>query len=392
MFKIIKKDSNSRARTGILETAHGTVETSPYTIVGTNAAVRCLPAELIPATKTQLIIANTYHLWDKAEEISQAGGLSKFMNYPGVTMTDSGGFQVFSLGFSREHGIGKVVKLRSDLSPENPPSPKATEGHRNLVRVTDEGTWFKTSPESEERFLGPELSIQLQEKLGADIIMSFDECTSPLHDYAYQKAALERTHRWAKVCLETHQRPDQLLYGIIQGGEHQDLRKASARYISSLPFPGFAIGGSFSKSVGGDFNVLNWTIPYLDENRPRHFLGIGKVEDIFDGVLAGIDTFDCVIPTREARHGGVWTKAGRIDIKRGIYAGDNDPLEGGCSCPACLTTSRAGVHRLFKTKEPLAAQHTTTHNVYFFNALMADIRQAIKADRLKELRQQFRRS
>ena len=387
MFKIVKKDSNSRARTGILETAHGIVETPAYTIVGTNAAVRCLPSELLPATKTQLIIANTYHLWDKVEEISQAGGLSKFMNYPGATMTDSGGFQVFSLGFSREHGIGKVINLRSDLSP----AQTATDfSEKNLVRVTDGGTWFKTSPESEERFLGPELSIQLQEKLGADIIMAFDECTSPLHDYAYQKAALERTHRWAKICLDVHQRSDQLLYGIIQGGEHQDLREASARYISSLPFPGFAIGGSFSKSTGGDFNVLNWTIPFLDENRPRHFLGIGKVEDIFDGVLAGIDTFDCVIPTREARHGGVWTKAGRIDIKRGAYANDNDPLEIGCSCPTCPTTSRAAIHRLFKAKDPLATQHTTTHNVYFFNALMTDIRQAIKADRLKELRQQFR--
>lgn len=388
MFRIISKDSHSRARTGLLETPHGVVETPAYTIVGTHASIRHLPPELIPATKTQLIIANTYHLWGRAEEIAQTGGLAKVMNWPGPTMTDSGGFQVFSLGFSREHGIGKVIKLRSDHGRETIANGQ-NKPERNLVRITDEGAWFRESPDQPEKFLGPELSIALQEKIGADIIMSFDECTSPLHDHAYTKQALERTHRWAKVCLDSQTRSDQLLYGIVQGGEFQDLREASAKHINSLPFPGFAIGGSFSKSADGDFNVLDWTIPHLDEARPRHFLGIGKIEDLFDGVLAGIDTFDCVIPTREARHGGIWTRSGRYDIHKAIYSQSKNPLEAGCGCDACTSVDQATVHALFKAKDSMAGRYAIIHNLFFFNNLMSLIRQAINAQRLREFRKEF---
>ena len=396
MFNITGKDPNSRARTGLLETPHGTVETPAYTIVGTYASIRHLPPELIPATKTQLIIANTYHLWGRAEEIAQAGGLAKVMDWNGPTMTDSGGFQVFSLGFSREHGIGKVIRLRSDHSSETMDNNQS-KPERNLVRITDEGAWFsqpepssaKEASEGETKFLGPELSIALQEKIGADIIMSFDECTSPLHDYEYTKIALERTQRWAKVCLDSQTRSDQLLYGIVQGGEFQDLREASAKYINALPFPGFAIGGSFSKSADGDFNILNWTISHLDEARPRHFLGIGKIEDLLDGVLAGIDTFDCVIPTREARHGGIWTKRGRYDIHKAIYSQSKDPLEEDCSCDACVSIDQATVHTLFKAKDTLAGQYAIVHNIFFFNNLMAQIRQAIKEQRLRQFRNEF---
>ena len=396
MFRIINKDPHSRARTGLLETPHGVIETPAYSIVGTYASIRHLPPELIPATKTQLIIANTYHLWERAEEIAQTGGLAKVMGWPGPTMTDSGGFQVFSLGFSREHGIGKVIQLRSDHSPETIANNQ-NKPERNLVRITDEGAWFsqpepssaKEASEGETKFLGPELSIALQEKIGADIIMSFDECTSPLHDYGYTKTALERTQRWAKICLASQTRSDQLLYGIVQGGEFQDLREASAKYINSLPFPGFAIGGSFSKSADGDFNVLNWTIPHLDETRPRHFLGVGKIEDLFDGVLAGIDTFDCVIPTREARHGGIWTKHGRYDIHKAIHSQSKVPLEEGCACDACISVDRATVHALFKAKDTLAGQYAIIHNIFFFNNLMAQIRQAIKEQHLREFRNEF---
>ena len=396
MFRILNKDPNSRARTGLLETPHGVIETPAYTIVGTYASIRHLPPELIPATKTQLIIANTYHLWGRAEEIAQAGGLAKVMDWNGPTMTDSGGFQVFSLGFSREHGIGKVIRLRSDHSSETMDNNQS-KPERNLVRITDEGAWFsqpepssaKEASEGETKFLGPELSIALQEKIGADIIMSFDECTSPLHDYEYTKIALKRTHRWAKVCLDSQTRSDQLLYGIVQGGEFQDLREASAKYINALPFPGFAIGGSFSKSADGDFNILNWTISHLDEARPRHFLGIGKIEDLLDGVLAGIDTFDCVIPTREARHGGIWTKRGRYDIHKAIYSQSKDPLEEDCSCDACVSIDQATVHTLFKAKDTLAGQYAIVHNIFFFNNLMAQIRQAIKEQRLRQFRNEF---
>src|SRR3989344_1456036 len=348
MFRILNKDPNSRARTGLLETPHGVIETPAYTIVGTYASIRHLPPELIPATKTQLIIANTYHLWGRAEEIAQAGGLAKVMDWNGPTMTDSGGFQVFSLGFSREHGIGKVIRLRSDHSSETMANNQ-NKPERNLVRITDEGAWFKKTPGQPEVFLGPELSIALQEKIGADIIMSFDECTSPLHDYEYTKIALKRTHRWAKVCLDSQTRSDQLLYGIVQGGEFQDLREAS----------------------------------------PRHFLGIGKIEDLLDGVLAGIDTFDCVIPTREARHGGIWTKRGRYDIHKAIYSQSKDPLEEDCSCDACVSIDQATVHTLFKAKDTLAGQYAIVHNIFFFNNLMAQILQAIKEQRLRQFRNEF---
>src|SRR3989344_311360 len=325
-------------------------------------------------------------LWELMDRLS-VFPLKKFQKLPSVqsffgqntsTITDSGGFQVFSMGFGREHKTGKITDLyRKDLG--------APEPERNIVKISEEGAFFKPEGQ-EEQFLGPELSIKIQEKLGADLILAFDECTSPHHGHEYNKKAMDRTHRWAKVCLETQTRKDQMLYGIVQGGIFKDLREESAQFINSLPFGGIAVCGAFEKSANGSFDVLRWTIPYLDENRPRHFLGIGQMGDIFESVELGIDTFDCVIPTREARHGGIYAKEGRIDITKARYQDDPSKLEEDCRCPTCDITPKAALHKLFKDKNPLAGENATIHNIYFFNNLMAEIREAIRNNCRRELK------
>lgn len=387
MFKIIKKDKNSLARTGIIETPHGIIETPAYAIVGTHGQIKCLPSAKLTPTKTQLVMANTYHLWQDFKgpegEIDNLPAVQNLFGSNTPTITDSGGFQVFSHGFSREHGIGKLSSF-----PEEMGLKKETRPEKNLVEITEQGTFFQTSS-SDRQFIGPELSIKIQEKLGADLILAFDECTSPFHDYDYNKLALGRTHRWAKVCLQTHTRKDQILYGIVQGGNFKDLREESAKFINSLPFEGVAIGGSFSKSSAGPFDVLKWTIPYLTEDRPRHFLGIGQVGDIFESVELGIDTFDCVVPTREARHGRIYTKKGRVDITKTKYKDDQSKLEADCQCPACLTITKAELHRQFRSKDQQAGENATIHNVYFFNNLMTEIREAIKNGRLAKLKKEY---
>lgn len=391
MFKIVKKDPSSLARTGIIETPHGIVETPAYAIVGTHGSIKCLKPETIPATKTQLVISNTYHIWQNSKKPDDKIGLK---NLPSVhkllgqnmpAMTDSGGFQVFSLGFSREHNIGKL----GNIFPEEKGQNKSFRPEKNLVTIMPEGVYFKVGENREEEFLGPELSTKIQERIGADIILAFDECTSPLHNYQYTREAMERTHSWAKICLETKTRNKQMLYGIVQGGEFEDLRVASAKFIGSLPFDGFAIGGSLGKSKSQAFDILKWTIPLLEDSRPRHFLGIGQIADIFDGISLGIDTFDCVIPTREARHGGIWTKTGRIDIKKSLYKDDRSKLDDGCPCPCCQTLSKSELHRLFREKGLRAGENATIHNVFFFNNLMLQIRQAIKDGRFSELKREY---
>lgn len=380
MFEITGKDRNSRARTGALHTPHGIIETPAYVIVGTNAQVRTLSSADVKNTKTQVIIANTYHLW---RELGDAGlenfsGLHNRMNWNGPIMTDSGGFQVFSLGFAREHKVGKIAPIFPDEG-----KAKIVIGHtdddkkENLVRVTDNGVFFLE--DEEELYLSPERSIGIQEKLGADIILAFDECTSPLHDYGYTELSLERTHKWAIKSLESKNRRDQLLFGIVQGGAFEDLRKRSAGFIDALPFDGFAIGGSLGKSKREMLDVLDWTVPFLSENKPRHLLGIGRIEDIFDSVERGIDMFDCVIPTREARHGAIWTKTGRIDLNKAVYANDGAVLEEKCECESCKSgISRAEIRALFKAKDLRAGRIATIHNVFFFNNLVGGIRNSIK--------------
>lgn len=451
MFSILKKDTSSQARSGMLTTFSGrTVETPAYAIVGTHAEVRCLPAEKMKDARVQLIIANTYHLWQRlGKDIEKFQGLHAEMNTPDmVIMTDSGGFQVFSLGFGREHGVGKVGKFsaekissgigrspspadgaalrsRSDTSdtnrtpsvsklrelPSDTFSPQkemedVAERDKNLVRITEEGAYFMT--DDGERFLGPKLSMEIQEKLGADIILAFDECTSPEHEYEYQKQALARTHRWAKICLDAHNAPkdpsthsrqwvdeggerkkQQMLYGIVQGGVFEDLRKESSRYIGNLPFDGFAIGGSFGE--GKMREVIEWSVSGLPEEKPRHLLGIGKIENILDGVAEGIDTFDCVIPTREARHGGVWTREGRFDAKKSANKNSDAPIEKGCICPTCATgVTRGMLFDMFHSKDLRAGEYATMHNIFFFNTFMSEVRRAIQNGIFREFEKETR--
>lgn len=446
MFSILKKDTSSQARSGMLTTFSGrTVETPAYAIVGTHAEVRCLPAEKMKDARVQLIIANTYHLWQRlGEKLETFPGLHAEMNTPDmVIMTDSGGFQVFSLGFGREHGVGKVGGIRnSSVGTERSPSPAdgaALRSHpgesdvrripsspgfrefppddflihnernmrdKNLVRITEEGAYFMT--DDGERFLGPKLSMEIQEKLGADIILAFDECTSPEHEYEYQKQALARTHRWAKICLDAHNAPkdpsthsrqwvdeggerkkQQMLYGIVQGGVFEDLRKESSRYIGNLPFDGFAIGGSFGE--GKMREVIEWSVSGLPEEKPRHLLGIGKIENILDGVAEGIDTFDCVIPTREARHGGVWTREGRFDAKKSANKNSDAPIEKGCICPTCATgVTRGMLFDMFHSKDLRAGEYATMHNIFFFNTFMSEVRRAIQNGIFREFEKETR--
>lgn len=400
MFEIIRKDPSSKARLGRLNTAHGVVETPSYVIVGTNAVVRCLQPEDLPTTKTQMIIANTYHLWRSLgdEGLESFQGLHSELGFNGPVMTDSGGFQVFSMGASREHGVGKKEGLSKRVgkngATKNAEDIKINEeeNSKNLVRVTESGVYFMD--EGEEQYLDAEISMKIQEQLGADIIFAFDEPSSPLHDYAYTKESVERTHRWAERSLEAKV-SNQKLYGIVQGGAFEDLRKESAKHIGAMPFDGFGIGGAFGSSYGSaeedSIKELSWIIPYLPEHKPRHFLGMGKVGDIFYGVEAGIDTFDCVIPTREARHGGIWTESGRLDILKGKNSASEDLLDEACGCPTCAEheITKRDLHGLFKDKNPEAGRYATMHNVYFFNNLMENIRLALREGKYAEFKNSF---
>lgn len=381
-FEILKKDKRTNARAGVLKTPHGIVETPSYVVVGTHGVVRCLDSEDIPRTLTQLIISNTYHLWRTlGDRLEDFPGLHKFM-WNGPIMTDSGGFQVFSLGFGREHGMGKVGMAET--------SRKERE---NLVEVTEDGAHF--NDDYGESYLNAEISVKIQEKLGADIIVAFDEPTSPLHNYAYTKESLERTHKWALRSLAARTRKYQAMYGVVQGGAFRDLREASAKFIGAQPFEGFAIGGSYGESMGAPreqmLSVIRWSAAHLPEKKPCHLLGIGKIEDVFDAVELGMDTFDCVIPTREARHGSLWTKFGRLDIKKGIWQGSHMKIQGDCLCPVCSETklTRGELRELFKAKNQSAGRLATMHNIFFFNSLLEKIRESIKEGRFSEFKKEF---
>lgn len=370
------------ARVGRLLTPHGEAETPALVIVATQASVKGLTPEEVQATGTQIVLANTYHLYLRpgADLVARMGGLHRFMGWAGPLMTDSGGFQVFSLGFALEHGVGKIAKTFPGIDVEAP----AKGVKPGLVAIDDDGVTFTSHLDGSRHRFTPEKSIKVQEKLGADIIFAFDECTSPLHDFEYTRRALERTHRWALRCLAARTRSDQALFGIVQGGAYRELREASARFIGSLPFDGYGIGGSLGRSKAEMWQVVGWVVPLLPEGKPRHLLGIGEPEDLLEGIARGIDLFDCVAPTRLGRHGAAYTRRGRLNLRAAGLREDPEPIEAGCDCYTCRRFSRAYLRHLFNAGEMLGPRLVTIHNIRFLQRLVEGARAALRAGALHD--------
>ena len=392
------------ARRGRLRTAHGVVETPAFVAVGTQATVKGLTPRAVARTGTQLLFGNTYHLFLRpGPEVVQAhGGLHRFMGWEGPLMTDSGGFQVFSLGAGIEHGVGKVASIFPGEES------RRAEGRRggpaeSLVQVSEEGVQFRSHIDGSKQLLTPEISVRVQRQLGADMILAFDECTSPLHDRAYTGESMERTHRWAVRSLREFQLNDgvhpyrQALFGIVQGGAFRELREASASFIGEMEFDGFAIGGNLGQSHEEMYSVIEWTVPYLPAERPRHLLGIGDVPAIFEAVERGCDTFDCVSPTRNARNAGLLVRYDegqpvpnfRLNLRNARFADDLRPIEEGCDCVACTDFSRAYLRHLFKAGETLGPQLATIHNLRFMTRLFEQIRHSLDEGRFAELKAEW---
>jgi len=369
---------------GLLETSHGVVQTPAFVPVATNAVVKTLTAEEVNLTKSQLLICNTYHLKVRPGEeiVKRSGGLHKFMNWGRPLMTDSGGFQVFSLGFGRDLGTGKILKEKSKnkfYEIKSGQQPK-------LLKITEEGVFFCSYLDGRKIFLGPKESIKIQEKLGADIIFNFDECTSPVAGHEYTKKSLEKTHRWAKICLKA-KTSKQALFGIVQGGKYKDLRMESAKFMASLPFDGFGIGGEFGDDKSKMSEMLGWVINKLPNEKPRHLLGIGHLDDIIKIVKSGVDTFDCITPTHYARRGYAFihsqNRAGdfaweKVYLGKAEFLSDKNPLDKKCDCHVCQNYKRNYISHLFHTGELTALRLITFHNLYYFNTFVAEIRKQVK--------------
>jgi queuine tRNA-ribosyltransferase len=358
-FDLLKTDSESRARRGTLHTAHGEVPTPVFCPVGTQATVKGLTPRDLQELGAPMILSNTYHLYLRpgAEVIGRLGGLHAFMAWPGPILTDSGGFQVFSL-----------------------------EG---LRKVDDGGVTFRSHIDGSEHRFTPEKVIEIQETLGSDIAMVLDECARP-DDREYAMQAMRRTHLWAERCLQDHTRGDQALFGIVQGGIFEDLRAESARTLTALGFPGYAIGGlSVGESKADMLRILDSVTPLLPETKPRYLMGVGSPEDLVEGVARGIDIFDCVMPTRLARNGSVFTPSGRMNLRNAQYREDPRPIQEGCGCYTCRNFSRAYLRHLLIAKELLAPNLNTLHNVHYLLDLMVRIRASIEGGTFADLRAEF---
>ena len=383
-FNIEKELIGTRARAGVITTPNGEIKTPSFVVVGTKATVKSLSPEEVKGLGGQVVLANTYHLYlEPGEEcVKRSGGLHSFMNWDGPTMTDSGGFQAFSLGVAYGAGIGKLLKKESKEIEEEEKTPP-------LAKITEDGVAFKSHIDGSEHFFTPEKSINIQQSLGADIIFSFDECTSPYATHEYQKEALLRTHRWAERSLNAHQKEisKQALFGIVQGGRHNELRKESAQFMVSLPFDGFGIGGSFEKEdIDKAVGLVNDILP---KQKPRHLLGIGEPEDLFNGIEQGVDTFDCVAPTRIARNGQLYTKNGKINILNAKFKDDLSTLDDGCGCFACENYTRAYLAHLFRAKELYGLRLASIHNLYFIVHLVNSIRDSILDGTFHKLKKNF---
>lgn len=390
-FTVSKTDGT--ARTGVLETAHGVIKTPAFIPVGTKATVKGVSSDALSAVGAQAVLANTYHLFLQPgdELIKKHGGLHRFMNWSGPIMTDSGGFQVFSLGAGFNKGVSKLGEVKAGAS--RTPSvfdESILSQHGKLAIVDDEGVSFTSHIDGTLYRFTPERSVEIQHNLGADIFFAFDECTSPDAPYEYQKEAMDRTHRWAERSLYAHRQnldSKQAIFGIVQGGRHTDLREESSKKLGSMNFDGYGIGGSFSKDDLGD--ALAAGLKYLPEDKPRHLLGIGEPRDVLEGIAHGIDTFDCVAATRLARTGTVYTTRGAIDLTKSMYKDDMTPIDETLpSSPAAVYT-RAYLAHLFRAKEMLGAMICSEHNLYFILKLVDDARAAIEEGRFKKFKRDF---
>lgn len=395
-FKI-EKTLKSAARAGTVHTPHGSFNTPAFCTVGTKGTVKAvLPEDLAEKVGAEVALANTYHLFLQPGEdlVAEAGGLHSFMNWNKPLITDSGGFQVFSLGAGFGKGVSKFVAPEVPVDPDTPTvfDESVATQHGRLAQVDDEGVSFTSHIDGSLHRFTPERSVEIQHKLGADIFFVFDECTSPEADYDYQKEAGERTHRWAERSLKTHQNnieasKKQALFGIVQGGRYSDLRAWSAGEIGAMNFDGFGIGGSFSKKDLGE--ALESAITPLPADKPRHLLGIGEPEDLFEGVSYGIDMFDCVQPTRMARTGTIYTRGGKLNLLKNEFIRDFSPLDEGTGGYASENYTRAYVAHLFRAGEMLGPMIASLHNLYFIISLMKDIRQSILDERFDEFRNEF---
>jgi len=360
-YELLHTCAQSGARRGRLHTPHGVIETPIFMPVGTKATVKSMTPEELKEIGSQIILSNTYHLYLRPghELIAKAGGLHKFMHWDRPILTDSGGFQVFSLG--------------------------------DLRKITEEGVKFQSHVDGSRHFISPEKAVEIQTALGSDIMMAFDECAPHPAEHDYVKKSMERTTRWAKRCKEAHWNTEkQALFGIVQGGMYRDLREQSVAELLELDFPGYAVGGlSVGEPKDLMYEVLDYTTPLLPANKPRYLMGVGTADCLLEGILRGIDMFDCVLPTRIARNGTALTRWGKVVIKNQQYTEDFTPIDPDCNCYCCRNYSRAYLRHLFKENEILAARLFSTHNLYFLLDLMTQIRESIEQDRYLDFHKSF---
>ncbi len=360
-YELIKTCKQSGARLGRLHTPHGVIETPCFMPVGTQATVKAMLPRDLEAVGAQIVLANTYHLYLRPGHalVAEAGGLHRFMGWDRPILTDSGGFQVFSLA--------------------------------KLNEITEDGVWFRSHMDGSRHFFSPELVMEIEQALGADIVMCFDECAPYPSDYEYTKKAMERTHRWAQRCRDVHHRPDQALFGIVQGGMYFDLRRESVETLTDMDFPGYGIGGlSVGEPKPMMYEMLEYITPLMPKDKPRYLMGVGSPDCLIEGVIRGVDMFDCVLQTRIARNGLALTRFGKRMLRNKEFERDFAPIEEGCGCYTCRNFSRAYIRHLIKAKEILSAQLITIHNLHFTLELMREIRQAILEDRLLDLRREWK--
>lgn len=392
-FHLEKKLKNGLGRAGTLKTPHGDIKTPALTVAATKGTAKALTSEQVKGLGAQALLANTYHLYLQpgADVIARAGGLHRFMHWDGPLFTDSGGFQVLSLGRAFGTSVTKISK-RDELLRHEARFDEDASAHAKLAKVDEEGVTFSSHIDGSTHRFTAELSMDIQHKLGGDVMFAFDEAPASGAGFEYQKAAMERTHRWATRSLEHHQKLSAFprrsaLFGIVQGGRFEELRKKSAKTLAGMDFDGYGIGGSYVKE---DIQTaLQWVTKELPEEKPRHLLGIGEPEDLFLAVEAGVDTFDCVSPTRLGRNGTVYTKKGKINITSAIYRTSFEPLDDGCECYTCKNYTKAYLNHLFRAKEMLAATLASTHNLFFIVSLLKNIRGSIIDGAFDDLRGQF---